>query len=78
VIKMFGGTRVLDFSAGWGDRLLGAMASSATHYLGESYVRSLPKHIAVDKVFFFRSLITPVWLTISSTPLRRLQRLTQI
>lgn len=34
VIKLFKGTRVLDFSAGWGDRLLGAMASDATHYLG--------------------------------------------
>lgn len=30
----FGARRVLDFSAGWGDRLVGALASSALSYIG--------------------------------------------
>jgi hypothetical protein len=34
VINKLGGTRVLDFSAGWGDRLLGAIAQGVARYVG--------------------------------------------
>lgn len=33
-IKMFNATHILDFSAGWGDRLIGAMASKVKFYCG--------------------------------------------
>jgi 16S rRNA G966 N2-methylase RsmD len=34
IYKMFQSTRILDFSAGWGDRLLAAIAYGADRYLG--------------------------------------------
>ena len=33
VIEFFGAKRVLDFSAGWGERMLGAMAAQVEEYL---------------------------------------------
>lgn len=34
MIKEFNGTRILDFSSGWGDRLIGAMAADVEYYCG--------------------------------------------
>jgi hypothetical protein len=34
IIKLFNSRRILDFSAGWGDRLIGAMACDVEYYVG--------------------------------------------
>jgi len=34
LFKAFGSRRILDFSAGWGDRLVGALACEVEHYVG--------------------------------------------
>lgn len=51
-IKLFKAKRILDFSAGWGDRLIGAMAADVSCYTGYDPNKSLyPKYIEMIKFF---------------------------
>lgn len=50
--KMFNATRILDFSAGWGDRLLAAIAHGADLYVGYDPNTDLKKgHNAIIRTF---------------------------
>ena len=51
-VKMFGCKRVLDFSAGWGDRLIGCLAANVNMYCGVDPNGSLhPEYVDIAKFF---------------------------
>jgi hypothetical protein len=54
IIKLYGAKRILDFSAGWGDRLIAAMAMNVDYYCGVDPNGCLHPHYA-DIIEFMRS-----------------------
>jgi len=52
IIRLLGGTRMLDFSAGWGDRLIGALAAGLDRYLAfDPNLDLKPGHEAIVSTF---------------------------
>lgn len=52
VIRFFHATRVLDFSAGWGDRLIGAIAAGVERYVGvDPNIDLKPGHDRIIETF---------------------------